>query len=158
MEKGNRFLEECEGVRQNGDENRRRTWTKWCVSERWNINIVDIKILNEPKVAHFKTEQHGTFDSCCTSSIVHKNLKGSVVALEGTARNCKIKSCAWLQKKVRPPNCVSFCKESRSHLRKNAASKLENVTFLQWSCSLQIVKIPSCQNKKTNEGNPTWLH
>jgi hypothetical protein len=94
--KRNRFLEECEGVCQNGDGNRRRTLTKWCVSERWNINFIDIKILNEPKDAHYKTEQHGTFDSCCTSSIVHKNLKGSVVALEGTARNCKIKSYAWL--------------------------------------------------------------
>ena len=41
---------------------------------------------------------------------------------------------------------------------KNAASKLENVIFLQWSCSLQILKIPSCQNKKTNEGEPTWVH
>ena len=87
-----------------------------------------------------------------------KKLKGSVVALEGTARKCKIKRSAWLQKKVRPPNCVFFCKESRSHLRKNAASKLENVTLLQWSCSLQIVKIPSCQNKKTNEGETTWVH
>ena len=154
MEKGNRFLEECEGVCQNGDGNRRRTWTKWCVSERWNINFIDIKILNEPKDAHYKTEQHGTFDSCCTSSIVHKNLKGSVVALEGTARNCKLKSWAWLQKKVRPPNCVSFCKESRSHLRKNAASKLENVTFLQWSCSLQIVKVRTCQINKISEA---WL-
>ncbi len=158
MEKGNRFLGKCEGVCQNGDGNRRRTWTKWCVSERWNINIVDVKILNEPKDAHYKTEQHGTFDSRCASSIIHKNLKGSDVALERTARSCEIKSWAWLLKKVRPSKCVSFCKDSRSHLRKNAASKLENVTFLQWSCSLQIVKIPSCQNKKTNEGEATWVH
>ena len=105
-----------------------------------------------------KIEQHGTFDSRCASSIIHKNLKGSVVALERTARNCDLKSWAWLLKKVRPSKCVSFCKDSRSHLRKYAASKLENVTFLQWSCSLQIVKIPSCQNKKTNEGEPTWVH
>jgi hypothetical protein len=158
MEKGNRFLCKCEGVCQNGDENRRRTWTKWCISERWNINIVDIKNLNEPKDAHLKIKHDGTLKHCCTSKILHKKFESSVVAQERTAQNCKIKRSAWLQKKVRPPNCVFFCKESRSHLRKNAASKLENVTFLQWSCSLQIVKIPSCQNKKPNEGNPTWLH
>ena len=158
MEKGNRFLGKCEGVCQNGDENRRRTWTKWCISERWNINIVDIKNLNEPKDAHLKNKHDGTLKHCCTSKILHKKFESSVVAQERTAQKCDLKRSAWLQKKVRPPNCVSFCKESRSHLRKNAASKLENVTFLQWWCSLQIVEIPSCQNKKTNEGNTTWLH
>ena len=158
MEKGNRFLGKCEGVCQNGDENRRRTWTKCCVSKRRNINITDIKNLNEPKDAHWKIEQHGTLDSCWKSSVIHKNFKRNVVALECTVCKCKIKRSAWLHRWLGPPNCVSFCGQSLSCLRKNAASKLENVTFLQWWCSLQIVKIPSCQNKKPNEGNPTWLH
>ena len=159
MEKGNRFLGECEGICRNGDENRRRTWTKWCVSERWNINIVDIKNLNEQKDAHSKTEQHGAFDSRCASSIIHKTLKGSVVALEGNARNCIIKSWAWLQKKVRLPNRVFFARNLDL-----ISEKMQLINWRTWFfCSgpftlFSFFKIRTCQINKISEAGLAPLH
>ena len=46
------FLFKYEVECQNGDEIWRRTNKKRCLSEHQNINIVDIKNLNEPKDAH----------------------------------------------------------------------------------------------------------
>ena len=132
--------------------NRRRTWTKRCVSDRQIINIIDVKNLNEPKDAHYKIEQHGTLDSCCTSWIIHKNFKGSDVAFECTACKCKIKRSARIHRWLGPPNCVTFCGQFGSCLRKNAASKLENVIFLHWSPPVLIFKSRTSKIRNLTNG------